>query len=314
MRHRSQHKLSHARTLSDGHVSEGHRGSGGGVAGERSKARSEGPREQWYYGARARARTLRGAAAQARRRRTRRARRSARARRSSPAAPSPLRLCRLARQSTAHQTAASHRERLCIRCAPHLHRDWAHPCHICIGTGPIPTTSAPGLRRPLPHLHRDWAHPAHICAETGPAPATSAPGLGPPLPHLHRDAGLRSRISRAHCHVEELARVELHTHAHAHARAHTRVLTRVCAHACTHARTFEHGWGEPICTLTWSVAGVSPVPVQMWKGRARSRCRCGRGEPGPGADVAGASPPTDAPLRLGARTVQECARQVHRRV
>jgi hypothetical protein len=44
---------------------------------------------------------------------------------------------------------------------PHLHRDWAHPRHICTGTGLIP-----------PHLHRDWAHPA-----------TSAPGLGLSLPH-----------------------------------------------------------------------------------------------------------------------------------
>jgi hypothetical protein len=39
---------------------------------------------------------------------------------------------------------------------------------------------------PLPHLHQDWAHPCHTCAETGLTPATSAPGLGPP-PHLRRD-------------------------------------------------------------------------------------------------------------------------------
>jgi hypothetical protein len=42
---------------------------------------------------------------------------------------------------------------------------------------------------PLPHLHRDWAHPCHICIGTGLTPATSAPGLGSPLPHLHRDCG-----------------------------------------------------------------------------------------------------------------------------
>jgi hypothetical protein len=30
----------------------------------------------------------------------------------------------------------------------------------------------------LPHLRRDWAHPCHICAGTGLTPATSAPGLG----------------------------------------------------------------------------------------------------------------------------------------
>ena len=28
---------------------------------------------------------------------------------------------------------------------PHLHRDWAHHCHICTGT---------------------WAHPSHICTGT----------------------------------------------------------------------------------------------------------------------------------------------------
>ena len=38
-------------------------------------------------------------------------------------------------------------------------------------------TSALGLGSPLPHLRRDWAHPCHICAGTGPTPATSAPGL-----------------------------------------------------------------------------------------------------------------------------------------
>ena len=28
---------------------------------------------------------------------------------------------------------------------PHLHRDWAHRCHICTGTGLTAATSAPGL-------------------------------------------------------------------------------------------------------------------------------------------------------------------------
>jgi hypothetical protein len=38
------------------------------------------------------------------------------------------------------------------------------------------------------------------------------------------------------------------------------------------------------------VAGPRIVPVQMWQGRAKSRRRCGRGENSPGADVAAASP------------------------
>jgi hypothetical protein len=49
---------------------------------------------------------------------------------------------------------------------PHLHRDWAHPCHICSsGTGP----PSPHLHRDRapPHLRRDWALPAHICAGIG---------------------------------------------------------------------------------------------------------------------------------------------------
>jgi hypothetical protein len=49
---------------------------------------------------------------------------------------------------------------------PHLHRDSAHPYHICTKTGLTTATSAPRLGSPL---------------------ATSAPGLGSPLPHLHQD-------------------------------------------------------------------------------------------------------------------------------
>ena len=81
----------------------------------------------------------------------------------------------------------------------HLHQNWAHPCHICTGTGlaaatsateqgsPM-TTSPPGSVSPLPHLHREWAHPYHICtgigltaatSAHGSSPATSAPGLPP---------------------------------------------------------------------------------------------------------------------------------------
>jgi hypothetical protein len=61
---------------------------------------------------------------------------------------------------------------------------------VCALTPGLPA-SAPGLGSPLPHLHRDWARPCHICAGTGLAPATSAPGLGSPLPHLRRDRAAR---------------------------------------------------------------------------------------------------------------------------
>ena len=43
--------------------------------------------------------------------------------------------------------------------ATHLHQDWTHPGHICIGTGLTPATFAPGLGSLRPHLHRDWAQP-----------------------------------------------------------------------------------------------------------------------------------------------------------
>ena len=44
---------------------------------------------------------------------------------------------------------------------------------------------------------RHWAHPSHICAGTGLCPPTSAPGLGPPLPQPPRRALTRtSRVAR----------------------------------------------------------------------------------------------------------------------
>ncbi len=38
--------------------------------------------------------------------------------------------------------------------------------------------SAPGFHSSAQHLHRDWAHPYHICTETGLTPPTSARGAG----------------------------------------------------------------------------------------------------------------------------------------
>ena len=65
---------------------------------------------------------------------------------------------------------------------PHLHRNSAHPC--------------------LPHRLRDRAHAAHICTGTGPAPSASAPG---PSAHPPRAAAIRavlpcaSRRLGSHC-------------------------------------------------------------------------------------------------------------------
>jgi hypothetical protein len=43
------------------------------------------------------------------------------------------------------------------------------------------TTSAPGLGSSLPHLHRNWAHPCHICTGTG---SGRVPHRAQASPHL----------------------------------------------------------------------------------------------------------------------------------
>jgi hypothetical protein len=69
--------------------------------------------------------------------------------------------------------------------------DWAHPAHICTGTGAHPAHICTGT----------GAHPAHICTGTGAHPAHICTGTGAHpcprlcrdwdsrLPHLHRDWG-----------------------------------------------------------------------------------------------------------------------------
>ena len=54
----------------------------------------------------------------------------------------------------------------------------------CASDALVDIDGALGLGSPLPHLRRDWAHPCHICAGTGLSPATSAPGPGS-MPHSH---------------------------------------------------------------------------------------------------------------------------------
>ena len=61
---------------------------------------------------------------------------------------------------------------------PHLHQDWAHPCHICTGTAHPGPHLHQDWARPRPHLYQDWACPCHICNGARLAPSTSAPGLG----------------------------------------------------------------------------------------------------------------------------------------
>ena len=53
------------------------------------------------------------------------------------------------------------RMRTMCRGSRHLRRHWAHPCHICAGTGLTPAYICAGTGlAPCPHLHWDWAHPA----------------------------------------------------------------------------------------------------------------------------------------------------------
>jgi hypothetical protein len=54
---------------------------------------------------------------------------------------------------------------------PHLHRDWAQPCHICTSTR-------------LANLLLDWAHRCRFCAQAGLTPPRSAPGLGLAPSHI----------------------------------------------------------------------------------------------------------------------------------
>ena len=58
----------------------------------------------------------------------------------------------------------------------------------------LPTASV--CPPPLPHLHRDWAHPFHVCTGTGHTPSTSA--LGPGLPistMLHTPCAWRAPLT-----------------------------------------------------------------------------------------------------------------------
>jgi hypothetical protein len=64
----------------------------------------------------------------------------------------------------------------------------------------VPPIPCPSFR---PHLRRDWAHPAHICAGTGLTPAHISTGTARPAcvraHHRHVKARARTGRSVAHC-------------------------------------------------------------------------------------------------------------------
>jgi hypothetical protein len=128
---------------------------------------------------------------------------------------------------------------------PHPYQDWAHPAHICAGTGLYPATSAPGPGlAPVPHPHQDWARPP-----------TSAPGLGSILLHPHQDLG----SPRPHPHRDW---------AHpAHIRAGTQVPHVPRAPAWLgHARRCARGGAAPR-----RVCAAHPVRRTPTRSRARTR-------------------------------------------
>ena len=164
---------------------------------------------------------------------------------------------------------------------PHLHRNWAHPCHICTGTRLAAATSALGLGSPLPHLHRDWgsahphlhqdrtvsrARPSHICTGTGPTlpPCHICTGTGPTLPpcHICAGTGLPRRACRK-CkgpHKRCFDAVRCSKHANAPHSTTGAAKDRTAGQLGVLAALA----GEP--SPGADVAGVSPVPVQMWRG------------------------------------------------
>ena len=64
------------------------------------------------------------------------------------------------------------------------------------------TSSSRSGGAPLPHLHRDCAHPRHICTGTGLTLPTSAPGLRAPSPNPRTCPSLT-----ASCHVAAVLQV-----------------------------------------------------------------------------------------------------------
>jgi hypothetical protein len=111
---------------------------------------------------------------------------------------------------------------------PHLHRDWAHPAHICTRTGLTPPHSCAtagahschictgtGLTPVAPQLHRDWARRC-----TGRTPATSSPGLDRWDPHRGHTDGALPAPPPHHALTHSFTHSHTHTHTHTHARTH----------------------------------------------------------------------------------------------
>ena len=75
----------------------------------------------------------------------------------------------------------------------------SHLQPVCLR--PVPLPDGP----PRPHLHRDWAHPAHICTGTGLTPAHICTGTGLTPAHICTGTtGSRTSRSNALAHTLHL--------------------------------------------------------------------------------------------------------------
>ena len=98
-----------------------------------------------------------------------------------------------------------------------------------------------------PHLRRDWARRCHICVGTGLAPATSAPGLSVVTNSLQRDytGGGRKVLQRTLPDVRSRhARAQALTHAEGLARCEKQTRACTSTHASTHARQALPRWTQ----------------------------------------------------------------------
>jgi hypothetical protein len=149
--------------------------------------------------------------------------------------------------------------------AQYLRRDWAHPTHICAGTGFTRT---------------------HICAGTGLTPPTSAPGLGSfrgPSCSLVAAAAVRVEASMLEPRLQEDQRDLRRCRTGAprpNVRRTPNGARQTTAAGGRHA-PMRAGHGaptpsNPVPAPMWQ--GVSPLKVQMRQRWAQSRCRCGSGE------------------------------------
>ena len=135
---------------------------------------------------------------------------------------------------------------------------------ISAGTGPAAATSAPGLGPPLPHLHRDWARPCHpgsIDTQELMTRRPLFPGDGD-IDQLSRIFNLLGTPTKESWPVLRALRLNLPVLVLAVARA-------ACARLRWSKQLGHDGGGRSRRVKPSpgaDVAGVSPILVQMWMG------------------------------------------------